>query len=182
MEGILLHAGKLSVYLISTFRPVWYPNSLLLSKRCGRVFMHVILCVCMCACVRAGMCVCANVCQRQTASEFMVINHLMRTVLLAITRFCIIASFKCACVLMWAHTRRCVRWMGLTKQLRAPWSAGNGVRMKVEAIVKTTCSQRWSNLIYFEVTSMNENLHSVSFAKWRCWSPIFGKRNKYINK
>lgn len=68
----------------------------------------VCVCVQVCVCVHAGMCVCANVCLRQTASEFLVINHLMRTVLLAITRFCIIASFERACALMWRHTRRCV--------------------------------------------------------------------------
>lgn len=69
--------------------------------------MHVI-CACVCVRARAGMCVRANVCQRQTASEFMVINHLMRTVLLAITRFCIIASFKmCMCARVKAHAQVC---------------------------------------------------------------------------
>lgn len=75
---------------------------------------------CACVCVCAGMCVYANVCQRQTASEFMVINHLMRTVLLAITRFLHYRKFW-TCVCAHVKARAQVRSTNRTDGAASSW-------------------------------------------------------------
>lgn len=67
---------------------------------------------------------CAHVCSRQTATKFIVINHLMGTVLLAITRFCIITSFKCVCVCVGLSVglsvHACLQECGLKYQTDGP--------------------------------------------------------------